>query len=183
MTIGRVVADAIGSEEELDRAIASLDRLLDKRIQTARDKRKVDRLSTAIRAYEQQHYPEKDLDSTEQLTHLLTIHGLTTRVLSAAVGVSKSKLDGHLADDHSFREEEAKRLAAYFSLTPKAFSSAVNTHCDSAISLSAGTALIVIGTTSNRMISGKVRSREVISRTWGARLEKAEQRFEGASVS
>jgi antitoxin component HigA of HigAB toxin-antitoxin module len=126
MATGKAAANrrvGIESNEELDRAIEELDRLLDKRARTPGDNRKVDSLGLAIREYEQRNYPEKNLDSKEQLIHLLTIHGLTTHALSEATGVNQSKLEAHLKGDRCFNGADAKKLADYFSLNASTFCS------------------------------------------------------------
>ena len=111
---------AILSEAELDAVISKIDSILDR---TAPAKTaSLNSLGDTVYAYESvHHHPSPDLPSGELLLHLLQIHGLSASQLAIHAGVSPDSITSALAGTKSLKGDEAKKVAAFFSLEPTAF--------------------------------------------------------------
>jgi len=113
----------IRSDEELDRAIAMIDSLLD-RPQLDRDEDDyLDVLSDLVEKYESDRHPLPPVSDAEMLRFLMTdAQGVTQARLAADTGIPESTISEVLSGKRRLSRRNIGILARYFHVSPSAFS-------------------------------------------------------------
>ncbi len=111
----------IRSEAELDRAEATLHRLLDapKPSPAELDYREV--LGNLIDEYESKAHPIEPLPPHQMLAMSIESKGVTQTEVARATGITVSTISELIAQKREFNRRQVERLCAYFGLEPKAF--------------------------------------------------------------
>ncbi len=111
----------IGSDGELARAIAMIDRLL-KRSGLARDEEDyLDVLSDLVEKYENQRYPIKPISGLDALRHLIESSGKTQATVAAEAGLPESTLSEVLSGRRRLNARHIGVLGRYFRIDPGIF--------------------------------------------------------------
>jgi antitoxin component HigA of HigAB toxin-antitoxin module len=111
----------IRSKSALRAAIAEIDELLGRPRRSRAESRRLEVLSDAVRAYEQEHLPVAERSVAERLRSLFEIHGVGVAALAETTGIPQASLAGVLGGTAKFTQEEAERLGQHFGLEPAAF--------------------------------------------------------------
>jgi HTH-type transcriptional regulator/antitoxin HigA len=111
----------IRDEAELDRAIAMIDRLIDKRELTEEEEDYQTVLATLVHTYETFHEPVPEVSAAEMLEHLIDARGVTQGAVAAAVGVSDAAISQILSGKRRPGRKLMAALAAYFKVDPSVF--------------------------------------------------------------
>jgi HTH-type transcriptional regulator/antitoxin HigA len=111
----------IRSEAELDRAIAMIDRLIDKRGLTQGEEDYQTVLAGLVYNYESFHEPIPDVSPAEMLEHLIDVRGVTQGAVAAAVGVSDAAISQILSGKRLPGRKLMAALADYFKVDPSVF--------------------------------------------------------------
>ena len=111
----------IGSERDLDRAIALVDALLDRDALDPDEQGYLDVLSDLIERYEEEHHPIPPASDSAMLTFLIEQRDMTQSAVARATGIAVSTINEVLSGKRSLRREHIARLARYFSVSPAVF--------------------------------------------------------------
>jgi HTH-type transcriptional regulator/antitoxin HigA len=116
----------IRKESELDRAIAMIDSLLDRRAKLdAGERDYLDVLSDLVEAYEDKHYPMPEVESdAEALRLLIEAKELKQQELAEATGIANSTISAVLHGQRKLNRAHIETLARYFRVSPAIFLSA-----------------------------------------------------------
>lgn len=123
MTLARAYPiHPIRSADDLDAAIAVLDRLLARARpldEQERDYR--DSLAHEIERYEAEAHPMPAIAANDMLRHLLDARGVTLSVAAAATGIALSTLSAVLRGKRRLNLGHIQALAPYFGVEPAVF--------------------------------------------------------------
>ena len=113
----------IRSDEDLDRAIAAIDTLID-RPQLDRDEEDyLDVLSDLVAKYESEHHPIPSASDAEVLRFLMTdAKGVSQAKLATDTGIPESTISEILAGKRGLSRRNIGILARYFDVRPAVFS-------------------------------------------------------------
>jgi HTH-type transcriptional regulator/antitoxin HigA len=113
----------IHSEEELDRATAVMNSLLDREDLDRDEDDYLDVLSDLIARYEEKHHPIRtdDLTEAEMLEHLIEAKGVTQAEAARAASMAESTVSEILSGKRRLTRSQMEKLAAYFHLDPGVF--------------------------------------------------------------
>jgi HTH-type transcriptional regulator / antitoxin HigA len=111
----------IGSDMELDRAIAMIDRLLARRGLAGDEEDYLDVLSHLVEKYEDQRYPIEPVSGLDALRHLVESSGKTRATVAAEAGLPESTLSEILSGRRRLNTRHIAVLARYFRVDPGVF--------------------------------------------------------------
>jgi HTH-type transcriptional regulator/antitoxin HigA len=114
----------IRSEEELDRAIAVIDSLIDRDELSPDEQDYLDILGDIVERYETEHHPLPPVSDAEMLRHLIEARGTTQARVAAKTGISESTISAILAGRRGLNRKHIEALARYFKVNPAVFISA-----------------------------------------------------------
>ena len=112
----------IRSEEELDRAIAIIDELIDSEELDAWGKDYLDILSDLTERYEMEQYPIEPVSDAEILAHLIEAKGITQAKVATETRIAESTISEILGGKRALNRSQIGRLARYFNVEPTVFS-------------------------------------------------------------
>jgi HTH-type transcriptional regulator/antitoxin HigA len=111
----------IRSEAELDRAIALINRLLDRDDLDAAEADYLDVLGDLVEKYEEVHYPMGDVSDGKMLAFLIEQKGVKQADVARATGMMTSTICEVLKDRRQLTRAQIAKLAAYFHVEPGVF--------------------------------------------------------------
>jgi HTH-type transcriptional regulator/antitoxin HigA len=112
----------IRSEDELDRAIAIIDELIDREELDAWEKDYLDVLSDLTERYEMEQYPIEPVSDAAILAHLIEVKGVTQAKVAAETRIAESTISEVLGGKRALNRSQIGRLARYFNVGPMVFS-------------------------------------------------------------
>jgi HTH-type transcriptional regulator/antitoxin HigA len=112
----------IRSEEELDRAIAMVDFLIDQQSLNQDQQDYLDVLSDLVEQYETVAHAIEPVTDAEMLAHLLEAKGVTQAEAAANTGIAESTISEFLSGKRIPNRRHIGKLAAYFHVNPGVFS-------------------------------------------------------------
>jgi HTH-type transcriptional regulator/antitoxin HigA len=120
--VQRVPLRPIRSEDELDRAIAMVNELIDRDDLVVEERDYLDVLSDLIERYESETHPIEPVSDAEMLLHLIEAKGVTQAVVARETGIAESTVSEVLAGRRTLTRSHIGKLSAYFHVGPTAFS-------------------------------------------------------------
>jgi HTH-type transcriptional regulator / antitoxin HigA len=111
----------IRSEAELDRAIAMVDALSDRKSLTPDEHDYLLVLSGLIEKYEDERYPIPAISGVPMLRYLIESKGVARAKVAAEAGIAESTLSEILAGKRKLGIKHVDRLAGYFKVDPGLF--------------------------------------------------------------
>jgi HTH-type transcriptional regulator/antitoxin HigA len=119
--LARVAPVVIRNEQEYDRAITSIDELVDKgKDITPEEDRLLDLLSLLVEQYEEEHYDIVDAAPHEVLQHLMEARDLAQKDLVPLFG-SSGRASEAINGVRPISKSQAKALAQYFKVSAELF--------------------------------------------------------------
>jgi HTH-type transcriptional regulator / antitoxin HigA len=118
----RVVVKAIESGEEHDAMVAAVGRLMQKGEDnlSREESALLETMAILIQAYDEQQYPLVEVSPNEMLATLLETSGRQPKDLLPIFG-TRGRISEVLRGKRSISKEQAKKLAAFFSVTVDLF--------------------------------------------------------------
>jgi HTH-type transcriptional regulator/antitoxin HigA len=114
----------IRSEEELDRAIAVIDSLIDRDDLSPDEQDYLDILGDITEKYETEHHPLPPVSDAEMLRHLIEARKTTQARVAAEAGIAESTISAVLAGKRGLSRKHIEALARHFKVNPAVFISA-----------------------------------------------------------
>jgi HTH-type transcriptional regulator/antitoxin HigA len=111
----------IGSDKELDKAIAMVDRLLAQSALTRDEEDYLDVLSDLAEKFEDQRYPIQPVSGLDALRHLIESSGKTRGTVAMEAGLPESTLSEVLLGRRRLNTRHIGILARYFRIDPGIF--------------------------------------------------------------
>jgi HTH-type transcriptional regulator/antitoxin HigA len=112
----------IRSEEDLDEAIAVIDKLLSRRKPLdPQEQEYLDSLSHEVERYEAEAHPMPAVSDAALLRHLIEAREGTLSEVAAATGIALSTLSSVLSGKRSLNRKHIEKLAPYFGVEPGVF--------------------------------------------------------------
>ncbi|HWE35166.1 MAG TPA: helix-turn-helix domain-containing protein [Isosphaeraceae bacterium] len=111
----------IRSEEELDRATAMIDALVDLPERDGDEVDYLDVLSDLVEKYEAVAHPIPAATDGDLIRHLIEARDVTQARLAADVGIAESTISGVLAGKRRLTWPQVSALARYFHISPATF--------------------------------------------------------------
>jgi HTH-type transcriptional regulator/antitoxin HigA len=111
----------IRSEAELDRAIAMVDALSDRKALSPDEHDYLLVLSGLIENYEDEHHPIPVVSGVPMLRYLIESRGITQARVAAEAGIAESALSEILAGKRKLGIKSITALAGYFKVAPGLF--------------------------------------------------------------
>ena len=111
----------IRSEEELDRAIAVVDELIDRADLTQEERDYLDVLSDLVERYEADAHAIPPASDAEVLAHLIEARGTAQAQVAREVKIAESTISEVLAGRRKLTRGHIARLSRYFGVGPSAF--------------------------------------------------------------
>ncbi|HVA50752.1 MAG TPA: helix-turn-helix domain-containing protein [Pirellulales bacterium] len=111
----------IESDEELDRAIAVINSLLDKPVLSPGEQGYLDVLSDLVEKYESTAHPMQPVSDGEMLRHLIEAKGVTEIAVSRATKIAAATISDVLSDKRQLTRPQIAKLANYFCVDPTVF--------------------------------------------------------------
>lgn len=120
--LARTTPMVVQSEEENERLLAEIDRLMAKGEGhlTPEEDALLELLTRLVESYEIRAYPQEKASPAELVAFLLEQRGLTASALWPVLG-SKGRVSEILSGKRGVSREQAKKLAAFFRVSPAAF--------------------------------------------------------------
>jgi len=110
------------SEEELDRAIAVIDSLLDREDLDPAEADYLDVLADLVERYETEHDPIGDVSDADLLAHLIDARGVTQADVARGTRIAVSTISEVLSGKRTLSRTHIGKLARYFGVDPGVFS-------------------------------------------------------------
>jgi HTH-type transcriptional regulator/antitoxin HigA len=120
--IHRLPLRPIRSGEELQRAIAMVDALIDRDHLNQDEQDYLDVLSDLVEHYESEHYPIAAVSDAEMLRHLIEAKGVTQVEVARETGIAESTISEVLAGKRPLTRVHIGKLSHYFHVGPGVFS-------------------------------------------------------------
>jgi HTH-type transcriptional regulator / antitoxin HigA len=114
----------IRSEDELDRAIAMIDSLIDRDGLTTDEDDYLDVLGDLVEKYETAHHPIAPVSDAEMLRHLIESRDTTQARVAEAAGIAESTISAILAGKRGMSRKHIEALSRHFKVKPAVFLSA-----------------------------------------------------------
>ncbi|HEX7380155.1 MAG TPA: helix-turn-helix domain-containing protein [Pirellulales bacterium] len=111
----------IESDEELDRAIAVINCLLDKPRLSAGEQGYLDVLSDLVEKYESSAHPFGPVSDGDMLRHLIEAKGVTENEVSQATQIAGPAISDILSGKRQFTRSQVAKVASYFRVDPTVF--------------------------------------------------------------
>ena len=111
----RVVVKAIETEEEYDRMVAAVERLMDKGEAhlSAEESALLETLAILVQAYDERRNPSPSVAPNESLAYLMETSGRTARELLPIFG-TRGRVSEVISGKRSISKDQAKKLAEFF---------------------------------------------------------------------
>jgi HTH-type transcriptional regulator / antitoxin HigA len=119
--VRRLPLRPIRSEEDLDRAIAMVDALIDRDGLDPGAEDYLDVLSDLVERYESEEHPVAPVSDADMLRHLIEAKGGTQAEVARATGIAESTISEVLAGKRSLSRTHIGKLAHYFHVEPGVF--------------------------------------------------------------
>lgn len=119
--VSRFPLRPIGSDDELDRAIAILDSMLDQSVLDRGEQGYLDVLAELIRAYENEHHPMSSVSDAEILAHLLDARGESQAVLASVTGIAESTVSEILSGARRMNRRHIEIFCRHFHVPASVF--------------------------------------------------------------
>jgi HTH-type transcriptional regulator / antitoxin HigA len=118
----RVVVKAIETEEEYDRMVAAVERLMDKGEAnlSTEESALLETMAILVQAYDDRHNPLPPLAPNKMLSYLMQTSGRTSKDLLPVFG-TRGRVSEVLSGKRSISKDQAKKLAAAFKVTADLF--------------------------------------------------------------
>lgn len=120
--IRQVPLRPIRSDEELDRAVAMVDSLIDQDDLSRDEQDYLDVLSDIVERYESEEHPIAPVSDAEMLRHLIEAKGAAQADVSRATGIAESTISEVLAGKRALSRSHIGKLSRYFHVEPGVFS-------------------------------------------------------------
>lgn len=111
----------IQSEEDLDRAIEVVNRLLDRDGLDPWEEAYLDVLGDLIERYETTEHPMEPVSDADMLRHLIEARGATQAQVAAATGIAESTISAVVRGKRKLARRHLEALAQYFHVSPAVF--------------------------------------------------------------
>lgn len=111
----------IRSEDELARAIAVVDSLVDRDELDQDEQDYLDVLGDIVEKYEAEHDPMPPVSDAEMLRHLIDARGTTQARVAEETGIAESTISAILAGKRGLNRRHIEILARYFKVKPGVF--------------------------------------------------------------
>jgi HTH-type transcriptional regulator/antitoxin HigA len=111
----------IRSAEELDRAIAAINGLLDRPELDQDEEDYLDVLSDLVHRFESEEHPIAPVADSEMLRHLIEAGGITQARLAQETGIPESTISLVLSGKRGLSRANIGVLARYFAVSPAVF--------------------------------------------------------------
>ncbi len=111
----------IRSEQELDRAIAMIDSLIDKDVLTPDEDDYLDVLSDLVEKYETEAHPIPPVSDAEMLRHLIDTRETSQSEVSSATNVAESTISEILKGKRKLTRKHIESSARFFRVNPVVF--------------------------------------------------------------
>jgi HTH-type transcriptional regulator / antitoxin HigA len=111
----------IRSDEELDRAVAVVDALLDRDDLAAEERDYLEVLGDLVEKYETENHPLPGVSDAEMLRHLIEARGESQAQVAAGAGIAASTISAVLTGKRGLNRKHVTALARYFSVSPAVF--------------------------------------------------------------
>ncbi|NJL19867.1 MAG: transcriptional regulator [Leptolyngbyaceae cyanobacterium SM1_3_5] len=118
--LAEVVPQVIETEEEYDRALQIVERLMFTKNRTPEEKALFKLLVLLVEAYETEHYPFEKPTPHEILQHIMESSGMRQADLVGIIGTS-GVVSEVVNGKRSISKAQAKALADYFKVSPSLF--------------------------------------------------------------
>lgn len=109
------------SDEELDRAIAAINSLLDKPKLSPGEQGYLDVLSDLVEKYESAEHPLGPVSDGDMLRHLIEAKGVTESAVSRATKIAGSTIANVLSGKRQLTRGQIGKLASYFCVDVSVF--------------------------------------------------------------
>ncbi|HKI38178.1 MAG TPA: helix-turn-helix domain-containing protein [Gemmataceae bacterium] len=110
------------TEDDLDRAIAVIDSLLDRDPLAPEEEDYLDVLSDLVERYESAEHPQGPVSDADMLRHLIEAKEVTQADVAQATGIAESTVSAVLSGKQKLSRSHVGRLARYFAVSPAVFS-------------------------------------------------------------
>ncbi len=120
--VRRVPLRPIRTEDDLERAIAMIDSLIDRDALNQDEQDYLDVLSDLVERYESEEHPIAPVSDAEMLGHLIEAKGVSQVEAARATGIAESTVSEVLAGKRALSRRHIARLARYFHVAPGVFS-------------------------------------------------------------
>ena len=120
--LARTTPTVVQTEEENERLLSEIEKLMTKgesRL-TPEEDALLELLTRLVESYESQAYPQERASPQELIAFLLEQRGLTQSALWPVLG-SKGRVSEILSGTRGVSKEQAKKLGAFFRISPAAF--------------------------------------------------------------
>jgi HTH-type transcriptional regulator/antitoxin HigA len=114
----------IRSDEELARAIAVIDSLVDRDELGQDEEDYLDVLGDITEKYEAEHHPMPPVSDADMLRYLIEARGTTQAKVAEETGIAESTISAILAGKRGLNRRHIEVLARYFKVKPGVFISA-----------------------------------------------------------
>ena len=104
----------IRDEDQLDRASALVNRLLDLPSRDAGEELYLDVLATLIEQFESEAYPEEPVSDADMLAHLIEARGVTQAEASKGTGIDVTTISLILSGKRQLTREHIGKVAQFF---------------------------------------------------------------------
>ncbi len=111
----------LGSDTELDQAVAMIDRLLARSRLAPDEEDYLDVLSDLVEKFENRRYPIQPISGLDALRHLVESSGKTRATVAAEAGLPESTLSEVLLGRRRFNIRHIGIMARYFRIDPGVF--------------------------------------------------------------
>jgi HTH-type transcriptional regulator / antitoxin HigA len=111
----------IRSDRELNRAVKTIDALLDQPKLNREQEDYLDVLGDLVKRYESSTNPIEAVSDAEMLAHLIEAKDVTQTEVSAATGIALSTICEILSGKRRLNRKHIGKLAEYFNVSPGAF--------------------------------------------------------------
>jgi HTH-type transcriptional regulator/antitoxin HigA len=117
----RALPKAIETEKENERALAEIEKLIDKgKARSSEENALLGLLLNLVEKFEAEHYPIPDAPPHEVIRHLMEEHDLRPRDLAPIVG-SRGYASDLINGKREISRAMAKKLAEFFHVSPEVF--------------------------------------------------------------
>jgi HTH-type transcriptional regulator/antitoxin HigA len=121
MLLTRVLPKAIETEKENERALAEIEKLIDKgKARSSEETALLGLLLNLVEKFEAEHYPIPDAPPHEVIRHLMQEQGLRPRDLAPVIG-SRGYASDLINGKREISKAMAKKLAGFFHVPPEVF--------------------------------------------------------------
>ena len=109
------------SDEDLDRAIAVIDSLIDRDDLDEGEEDYLDVLGDIVERYETEHHPMPPVSDAAMLRHLIESRETTQSTVAAETGIAVSTISEILTGKRGLNRRHIAALARYFHVSPAVF--------------------------------------------------------------